>query len=128
MKSDDCIWLKEVGLDRQFKRYDRFGCLLPGLLWILTVLGLVVAAGSGGVLWWPPVLTAGLAMGSGRYARRVLFHSIVCPHCGHNPTRRKSDGVPRKDEAKLLNQLRSYRVCPGCGDENRDLHEDTDVR
>ena len=122
-------WLKDVGLYPHLQRHNKLRYGFPCLAWTLTGLGsiLVIATDSWESFWWVPasfVAVGILSSFTARYARHILYHKIVCPHCGDNPTRRKGDGKPRKDEHKMLAELERCQVCRVCGDESR-LEDET---
>ncbi|MCB1229264.1 MAG: hypothetical protein KDN19_03305 [Verrucomicrobiae bacterium] len=48
-------------------------------------------------------------------SRHWFYRRIICPYCGFNPTRRKSDGAPRKDYYKIIAELNRHQACPNCG-------------
>ena len=115
MDDDAHQWLKATGQLKQLRRSQNLGCLYPGLLWFSAVVSVGLAISNLGFIWMPFVFAA-LAVASRKVSRHLFENAIFCPHCGYNPTRRKSDGRPRLDRDKVGAQLWRYDVCPECGE------------
>ncbi|MEC5126234.1 hypothetical protein VSU19_05705 [Verrucomicrobiales bacterium BCK34] len=104
-------WLKTSGLEKPYILHRRLGCSIP-LLLCLAVSALLIFLEQP---YWIPLVFIIVFPLSHRLGKRVLVNRIVCPACGFNPTRRKSDGEPRLDYHKVLNQLERFEDCPNCG-------------
>lgn len=109
---DHFEWIHESGLMSELNKRDLIGCYFPFLLPLICIPLLIWKPG----LWWILIPVIPLIAGARRYSNYLFFHRIVCPKCGFNPTRGKSDGAPRKDEFKVMAQLRSFKDCPNCGE------------
>lgn len=109
--SEHFKWINQSGLMSELNKRDLIGCYLPFLLPLVSIPFIIWKPS----LWWILIPVIPLIVGARRYSNHLFFHRIVCPKCGFNPTRRKSDGAPRQDYFKVMSQLRSFEDCPHCG-------------
>lgn len=104
-------WLKSSGLEKPYALYQHLGCLFPLILSVTGSIVLLILRQP----YWIPIVFMVIFPISNYFAKRVFVKKIFCPDCGFNPTRRKLDGEPRKDQSKVINQLESFEECPNCG-------------
>ncbi len=106
---NEARWVRSIGKTWAIRLDVASGCTLA-------ILGLLLLVSSP---WhrqfWLPLVPALLFALIYPFARHAFFHRIVCPYCGYNPTRRKSDGEPRKDQFKVMAEISRLDVCPNCG-------------
>ena len=111
-------WLRRTGVyDKTLAIHDGLGCPAMFILFVGAV-ALVWLLKNPWIIIPSAVLIAILIQ---LYRSKIFYRDIRCPKCGYNPTRRKSDGEPRKDYDKVLHQLERYEECPNCGDRGSNI-------
>lgn len=102
-------WVKSIGKEKFVGLQVRIGCVSA-----IAVLLLAVTT-----FWhhriWLALIPIAVSIAAYPITRHLFYGKIVCPRCGYNPTRRKSDGKPRQDYYKVLAELRRHQSCPNCG-------------
>lgn len=104
-------WLRNTG--QLWKVRFEVGVGIFGYCAILLSVVLLV-----GTVLWRPFLFAAIALWTAYGVLRaveiyVVYSLIKCPHCGHNPTRRKSDGR-RMSPRTMYPRLAKMAACPHC--------------
>jgi hypothetical protein len=110
---DNYVWLRRTR--QRWKLVLQVWLGIYGFLVVLASLVFLVVAMFAGAraLWIPGILWAGYGLGRA-IDYWVVYHSIRCPQCGVNPTRRKKDGM-RMSERSLYSHLARLEGCPACG-------------
>ncbi|MCB1236077.1 MAG: hypothetical protein KDM91_13485 [Verrucomicrobiae bacterium] len=111
-RSEEARWVESIGQSRWIGFELVTGC--GGGVCFLILLGIAVYFRSGALFALLPIPVV-LGLLGAWHGKRQFYRRIVCPFCGFNPTRRKSDGRPRRDYYKVLAELRRLDACPNCG-------------
>ena len=103
------MWVKSIGKEWAVTLDFWSGCL-SGIVFLILV-ATVKWHRQYWLLLLPPIAFAILY----HLSHHWFYRRIACPFCGFNPTRRKSDGAPRKDYHKVIAELNRHQACPNCG-------------
>ncbi|MCM8542909.1 MAG: hypothetical protein NE328_21760 [Lentisphaeraceae bacterium] len=115
-EKDQYIWLKETNnywkynFELLVSVYGFFSFILAAILGVISFF-------MGNNIWIVSIILISLYFLGGILVMFLLYYQIICPKCGHNPSRKKNGkwASPRYLEGKFKKLI----SCPSCKNKDR---------